>query len=190
MPTVAVNTVLQETRILAGDDLYARILLDSSDPDMQVNEFFAEVEGTGRTGWVNIHTDKIYEREKTYLKAYIPLMAAGSIVPVGRRQFPIRIPIPEDAPSSYESEFGSIRYTIKVVLKTNSDQSTCTEIFPFAVTARSFFDNIPVNIMRNIEYKDEIDFTCCTLPFGTVSLKIHVPRTAFRLGEYKYDSHA
>lgn len=64
MPTVAINIVLQNARILAGDELYARILLDSADPDTRVNEFYAEVEGIGRTGWVNIHTDKIYENEK------------------------------------------------------------------------------------------------------------------------------
>lgn len=49
-------------------------------------------------------------------------MASGTNVPVGRHQFPMRVLIPEDAPSSYESEFGSIRYTIKVALKANSEQ--------------------------------------------------------------------
>lgn len=64
MPTVAINVVLQESRILAGEELIARILLDSADSNTIVNEFHAEIEGFARTGWVNIHTDKIYESEK------------------------------------------------------------------------------------------------------------------------------
>uniref|UniRef100_A0A915BYD9 Arrestin C-terminal-like domain-containing protein n=2 Tax=Parascaris TaxID=6254 RepID=A0A915BYD9_PARUN len=131
----------------------------------------------------NIHTDKIYETEREYLKAHIPLMPSGASLPVGRHQFPLRIFVPETAPSSYESQFGTNRYTIKVVLKTNSEQSTCTEVFPFIVVARSFFDDIPQSVMKNVEFKDEVDFTCCSLPFGTVSIKIALPRTGYKIGE-------
>lgn len=61
MPTVALNLVLPEPQVLSGEWLNATVLLDSSDPDTVVQECFAEIRGTGRTGWVNIHTDKIYE---------------------------------------------------------------------------------------------------------------------------------
>ncbi|VDM41203.1 unnamed protein product [Toxocara canis] len=183
MPTVAINVVLHEPRIMAGDELFAKVLLESADSDTIVDEFYADIEGVGRTGWVNVHTDKIYEAEREYLQKHIPLMPSGSSLPAGRHQFPLRVFIPETAPSSYESQFGNTRYTIKVVLKTNSEQSTCTEVFPFVVVARLFFDDIPQNIMQNIEFKDEVDFTCCSLPFGTVSIKISLPRTGYRIGE-------
>ena len=39
--------------------------------------------------------------------------------------------------------------------------------------------------MRHIDYEDEIDFTVCTLPFGTVRLRISLPRTGFCLGEVR-----
>lgn len=64
MPTVAINVVLQEPRVLAGDEFFAKVLLDSADPDTIVGEFYADIEGVGKTGWVNIHTDKIYEAER------------------------------------------------------------------------------------------------------------------------------
>lgn len=41
-----------------------QILLDSVDPDTVIQSLTAEVKGVGRTGWVNIHTDKIFETEK------------------------------------------------------------------------------------------------------------------------------
>ncbi|VDO66098.1 unnamed protein product [Haemonchus placei] len=37
--------------------------------------------------------------------------------------------------------------------------------------------------MKLCRGKHSIDFTCCTLPFGCVSLMVSLPRTAFRLGE-------
>lgn len=64
MPTVALNLLLDSTRVYAGTYLDAKVLLDSADPHTIVSEFFAEVRGFGRTGWVNIHTDKIYETER------------------------------------------------------------------------------------------------------------------------------
>ncbi|VDN01334.1 unnamed protein product [Thelazia callipaeda] len=183
MPSITLNILLESTRVLAGEEMYARILLDSTQSEAIVTEFYTKIEGCGRTGWVNIHTDKIYENEETYLKTHIPLLETGTILPMGRHQFPLRIMVPKDSPSSYESEFGSIRYTIQVVLKTNSEQSSCTETFPFTVISRSFFDDFPEHIMRRIEYKDDVDFTCCTLPFGVVLLKIMIPRSIFQLGE-------
>uniref|UniRef100_A0A915P5V8 Arrestin C-terminal-like domain-containing protein n=1 Tax=Meloidogyne floridensis TaxID=298350 RepID=A0A915P5V8_9BILA len=72
MPSIALNLVLAETRIFSGDSLNATVsnlgeinwvLLDSADPDNTIIEFFAEILGIGKTGWVNIRTDKIYETE-------------------------------------------------------------------------------------------------------------------------------
>lgn len=64
MPTVALNLVLDSPRVYTGTYLDAKVLLDSADPHTVVSEFVAEVRGFGRTGWVNIHTDKIYETER------------------------------------------------------------------------------------------------------------------------------
>lgn len=37
--------------------------------------------------------------------------------------------------------------------------------------------------MQQIDYKDEVDFTVCTLPFGTVYVRISLSRTGYSLGE-------
>ena len=41
--------------------------MDSADPDNTIIEFFAEILGIAKTGWVNIRTDKIYETEHVKL---------------------------------------------------------------------------------------------------------------------------
>jgi hypothetical protein len=66
MPTVALNLQLNSPRVYTGTYLEAAVLLDSADPHTVVTEFVAEVRGFGRTGWVNIHTDKIYETERVW----------------------------------------------------------------------------------------------------------------------------
>ncbi|WKX93766.1 hypothetical protein Q1695_011212 [Nippostrongylus brasiliensis] len=183
MPTTQLNIVVSQPRVLAGELLNVRILLDSADPDTVIQSLTAEIKGVGRTGWVNIHTDKIFETEKLYFHSQTALCPPGMPLTAGKHQFPLQVAIPENAPSSYESQFGSIRYHIKVVLTANSDQASRSEVFPIVVLSRSSFDQVPMNVLSPIDFRDEIDFTCCSLPFGCVSLLISLPRSAFRLGE-------
>ncbi|KAI1721065.1 arrestin domain-containing protein 15 [Ditylenchus destructor] len=183
MPSVALNLVLGEARVYTGDCLNATVLLDSADPETIIHELLAEIRGVGRTGWVNIHTDKIYETEQEYINLVLPLCHQQMALRPGRHRFALRVAIPDGMPSSFESEFGSIRYTVKISLSSNADHSSAVEVFPFFVVTRSFFDDVPQAVMQPIDYRDEIDFTVCTLPFGTVYLRISLPRTAFCLGE-------
>ncbi|KAE9552768.1 hypothetical protein FO519_004030 [Halicephalobus sp. NKZ332] len=183
MPTAAINLVLAESRILSGDTLQAQVVIDSADPDTIVEELYAEVRGIGKAGWVNIHTDKIYETEREYINVVINLCKNAMALRTGRHQFGFQVVIPEFCPSSYESQFGTIRYTVRINMVANSQQATITEVFPFLVVSKSYLDDIPSAIMRQIEYKDEVDFTVCSLPFGTVYLKVVMSRTGFRLGE-------
>ena len=57
-----------------------------------------------------------------YINAHIPLLASGTCLREGRHQFPIRVLIPDYVPSSFESQFGTVRYAIKVILRTRSEQ--------------------------------------------------------------------
>ncbi|CAJ0943257.1 unnamed protein product, partial [Mesorhabditis belari] len=183
MPTAQLNLVLNETKVMGGENLTAKLLIDSADPETIIHSLTAEVRGVGRTGWVNIHTDKIFETEKDYLNTRISLCPPNTPLPAGRHQFPLQVHIPDGAPSSYESQFGMIRYQIKVRMDANTEQASCTEVFPFVVICRSFFDDVPASCMSPIDYADEIDFTCCSLPFGTITIKVALPRTAFTVGE-------
>ncbi|KAI6240144.1 Arrestin-C domain-containing protein [Aphelenchoides fujianensis] len=140
-------------------------------------------EGSDAPGWVNIHTDKIFETDREYFQAFVSLCTPGTPISPGRHQFNLHVQIPASLPSSYESQFGAIRYTVRVILLTNSEQATAVEIFPFYVVASSFFDDIPSAVMQPIDYKDEVDFTVCSFPFGTVYLRISLPRTGYCLGE-------
>ncbi|KAF7634703.1 Arrestin_C domain-containing protein [Meloidogyne graminicola] len=183
MPTVALNLVLAETRIFSGNSLNATVLLDSADPDNTIIEFFAEILGIGKTGWINIRTDKIYETEYEFVHFFIPLCQRNVNLSPGRHRFNLHVNIPETAPSSLESQFGSIRYTIRLQLIGNAEHCSALEVFPFLVVAKSYLDQLPLAILKHIDYEDEINFTVCTLPFGVVRLRISLNRTGFSVGE-------
>jgi len=115
------------------------VLLDSADPDNTIIEFFAEILGIGKTGWVNIRTDKIYETEhvnlskiiflsmrifknlQEFVHIVVPLCQRKIVLNPGRHRFNLRVNIPETAPSSLESQFGSIRYTIRLQMVGNAE---------------------------------------------------------------------
>ncbi|VDO05196.1 unnamed protein product [Haemonchus placei] len=130
MPTTQLNVVVSQPRVLAGEFLNARVLLDSADPDTVIHSLTAEIKGVGRTGWVNIHTDKIFETEKLYFHSQVALCPPDMPIPAGKHQFPLQVMIPENVPSSYESQFGSVRYQIKVVLTANTDQVSSDLLVP------------------------------------------------------------
>lgn len=50
----------------------------------------------------------------------IPLCTTMLPLKPGKHRFQIKVAIPENLPSSFESQFGSVRYTIKLTLITNA----------------------------------------------------------------------
>ncbi|KAK6018032.1 hypothetical protein OSTOST_16432, partial [Ostertagia ostertagi] len=91
-----------------------------------------------------------------YFHSQLALCPPGTPIPAGKHQFPLQVLIPENAPSSYESQFGSVRYQVKVILTANTEQASCSEVFPIVVLARSFFDQVPVNVLSPIDFRDEV----------------------------------
>lgn len=57
---------------------------------------------------------------KEYLNIIIPLCSPMLELKPGRHRFQMRVAIPDNTPSSFESQFGSISYTIKLNLFTNA----------------------------------------------------------------------
>lgn len=65
---------------------------------------------------------KLFTKFQTYIDTQVQLCDSGTCLPVGKHQFPVQIRIPLNCPSSYESQFGSIRYQMKVELRASTDQ--------------------------------------------------------------------
>ncbi|KAK6060987.1 collagen triple helix repeat protein [Cooperia oncophora] len=54
--------------------------------------------------------EKLVTSFQLYFHSQLALCPPGTPIPCGKHQFPLQVLIPENAPSSYESQFGSIRY--------------------------------------------------------------------------------
>ncbi|KAI6215779.1 hypothetical protein M3Y94_00424800 [Aphelenchoides besseyi] len=185
LPTVKLSLLIPTAeRVLTGSQLNATVILDViEEPGIIVRELIAEVRGIALTYWVDLCSDKIYDGKQNYLRNLMSLCPSGTTVLTGRNQFPFHFHLPKDLPSSYESAFGSIRYSVRVKLTIESEKKQLVESFPFFVISSSSFDEIPQSLMRPICCKTDRDFTVCSLPFGRVFLKLSVPRLAYQLGE-------
>uniref|UniRef100_A0A0N4ZAV2 Arrestin_C domain-containing protein n=1 Tax=Parastrongyloides trichosuri TaxID=131310 RepID=A0A0N4ZAV2_PARTI len=183
MSQISLNVVLSESRVFVGDSLNGNVLVELDETDIIVQELYAEFRGVTNTGWVNIHTDKIFENEKEHFCFKIPFNKNPMNMVKGFYQFPFSFRVPDGCPNSYESEFGSIRYSIRVVLKLDYETAIVEENFPFYVFNKTYFDDLPISMLRKLVYKDEIDFTVCSIPAGSVYLFLGLSRTAYHLGE-------
>uniref|UniRef100_A0A0N5BLW2 Arrestin_C domain-containing protein n=1 Tax=Strongyloides papillosus TaxID=174720 RepID=A0A0N5BLW2_STREA len=183
MSQISLNVVLSESRVFVKDSLIGHVLVELDESDIIVQELYAEFRGVTTTGWVNIHTDKIFENVKEHFCYKVLFNNSPIRLDKGFYQFPFTFRVPDDCPNSYESEFGSVRYSIRVVLKLDYETSIVEENFPFYVFNKTYFDDLPVSMLRKLVYKDEIDFTVCSIPTGSIYLFIGLPKTVYHLGE-------
>ncbi|KAI6220992.1 Arrestin domain containing protein [Aphelenchoides fujianensis] len=110
-------------RVLTGSELKASIVLDVvEEPGVVLRELVAEVRGVGRTNWVDLCSDKIYDANQDYIRHVISLAPPGTTLLSGRHQYPIQVPLPKDLPSSYESACGSVRYSFRVTMNVQGEK--------------------------------------------------------------------
>uniref|UniRef100_A0AC35U5Q4 Arrestin_C domain-containing protein n=1 Tax=Rhabditophanes sp. KR3021 TaxID=114890 RepID=A0AC35U5Q4_9BILA len=183
MSQISLNVVLKETSVFTSELLIGDVIVELADTEIVVQELYAEFRGRTTIKWTNIHTDKIFENEKEHFNYRYSLMDQPAQLNKGFYKFPFTFRIPNDSPNSFESDDGRIGYTMRVILKLNSETAIAEENFPFYVFNRTYFDDLPMSTLRKLVYKDEIDFTICSIPVGSVHLYISLPRTAFYLGE-------
>ena len=76
----------------------------------------------------------------------VPLCQRKIVLNPGRHRFNLRVNIPETAPSSLESQFGSIRYTIRLQMVGNAEH----------VSLLYFYQVCKINLffkLRFVKYK-------------------------------------
>uniref|UniRef100_A0A914V579 Arrestin C-terminal-like domain-containing protein n=1 Tax=Plectus sambesii TaxID=2011161 RepID=A0A914V579_9BILA len=169
-----------ENLFMAGYSVVGTVVL-TAHKMIRVKQLYIEVKCDANTGWVNKASDKIYESSENYMTEKIDMGVVNVTLPPGKHGYPFRCAIGTNCPSSFEGEYGSVRYATRVVLATSEDPSV-TLVVPFTVLARVNLGNMP-SAKRPIEAKDNTDFTCCCVPFGRVKTTINLPRSGFLIGE-------
>lgn len=103
----------------AGDTASGSVYLSvTSKHPIKIKDLSVTLIGEGKTSWVNKVSDNIYDSTEPYLnmkQTFKNLLEEisdekGQLVP-GQHRFPFRFRLPYSLPSSYEGEFGYIRYS-------------------------------------------------------------------------------
>lgn len=102
-------------------------------------------------------------------------------LPAGTHSYPFTCALPPTLPSSFEGEFGHVRYTIKVTLDRpwKFDQDT-----KLAFTVISPVDlNLDPRVKEPKKLELEKSFCCFCCRSGPLSVVVHVPVTGFVSGQ-------
>lgn len=81
-----------------------------------------------------------------YMNEIIQIAVEDCELLKGRHQFSFRTIIPDTCPSSFECEYGTVRYGSRVTLRTIDNKLSKFDYFPFSAVARYIYHVLLENI--------------------------------------------
>lgn len=150
----------------------------------EANTSWSERRTTTRDGKEETEEEYLTGHEEYFQISYYLLGGKNSseiVIPPGTHTYPFTCALPPTLPSSFEGEYGHVRYTIKVTLDRpwKFDQD-----IKMAFTVIS-----PVDLNLNPRVKDpyklelEKSFCCCCCRSGPLSVIVHLPVTGYVSGQ-------
>ncbi|XP_068085936.1 arrestin domain-containing protein 2 [Anabrus simplex] len=134
--------------------------------------------GKSRTVWETYSACESYFENRKYL---VGSEQGDMALPVGNHAFPFILTLPNNLPSSFEGQYGNVRYTVKATMK---------RPWKFDHDAKAAFtvlSQLDLNSERNIQepYKavKEKFLCCCCCKSGPITLIATVPVTGFVPGQ-------
>lgn len=145
--------------------------------------------GEAQNAWVSKTSDKIYESSEKYLNQGVALIDQPTEFSAGQHEFAFEFDLPQTLASSYESEYGRIRYIIHASFYLNSEvapslvgRSDAYVERQFGVVSRLCLSAFPAT-QQPVEAIDATDYSCCCLPLGSVRAVITIPKNGFATNE-------
>lgn len=103
------------------------------------------------------------------------------IIPAGQHEFPFSFELPLELPSSFESEFGRVRYGIEAVVKRSWKFDYSTKIY---FTVNALVDlNLHTTYFEPKQVSKEKSILCLCCKEGPISMKVELPRIGYVPGE-------
>uniref|UniRef100_A0A7E4VKH8 Arrestin_C domain-containing protein n=1 Tax=Panagrellus redivivus TaxID=6233 RepID=A0A7E4VKH8_PANRE len=180
----------------AGQEISGKVVIQTSE-DKKVNEILLELKGRARTYWTK-HSGKsrIHCSESTpyfceqlnthYTHKFVVTAADGKsrekILPAGLHEVPFSYTLPKTLPSSFEGEFGFVRYTCK---------ATCERPWDFDIVCRKAFTVVGIeDINGDAEAlapasisDSNYNIRFCCQRQGTISAEMQIDRSGYTPGE-------
>ncbi|MFH4974770.1 hypothetical protein AB6A40_001479 [Gnathostoma spinigerum] len=188
-----------ECTYFAGQEVTGKVVIETCEPK-KVSEILLELKGRARTHWTK-HSGKsrshcsqsepyFCEQFNTcYTHKFSSPTKDGKgterILPEGRHEIPFSYTLPKSLPSSFEGEFGHIRYTCR---------ATCERPWDFDIVSKKAFTVIGIeDINENPALLEPTSASECnsSLRFcfrkqGSISAELSLDRAGFTPGENLY----
>ncbi|CAJ0581147.1 unnamed protein product, partial [Mesorhabditis spiculigera] len=181
-----------EHAYFAGQEISGRVVLSITEPK-KINEILLEIKGRARTYWTKdrgksrkhcAHSEPYFLEQfnTNYTHKFGSVENQERILPAGKHEIPFSYTLPKFLPSSFEGEFGFIRYTIKAL---------CERPWDFDISTKRAFTVIGIEDINSepklnepassIECSTAIAW-CCRGK-GSVTAEIAIPKTGYTPGE-------
>uniref|UniRef100_A0A158R5V4 Arrestin_C domain-containing protein n=1 Tax=Syphacia muris TaxID=451379 RepID=A0A158R5V4_9BILA len=187
-----------EGAYFAGQEISGKVIIENCEPK-KVSEILLELKGRGRTYWTK-HSGKsrkhysqgepyFCEQFNTcYTHKFTTKTVSGKeerILPEGRHEVPFSYTLSKSLPSSFEGEYGYIRYTCKAI---------CERPWDFDIVSKRAFTVVGIEDINedtkllqpcSVSVSNSPVRFCC-MKQGSVSAELSVGRTGFTPGEMFY----
>ncbi|VDN60865.1 unnamed protein product [Dracunculus medinensis] len=172
-----------EGAYFAGQEVSGKVIIENKEPK-KVSEILLELKGRARTYWTK-HSGQsrkhcssaepyFCEQFNTcythkFSRASLDIKE-GRILPEGYHEIPFSYILPKNLPTSFEGEFGFIRYTCK---------ATCERPWDFDIVCKKAF-----SVLQPAKISECNSFArfCCRNQ-GSILAEMHLERTGFTPGE-------
>lgn len=139
--------------------------------------------------WLVIYRNFYKNGRLNILNYFLSERNSDVSIPAGNHEYPFSFQLPLNLPSSFEGEFGRVRYDIEAVVKRSWKFDYNTKVI-FTVNALVDLNLQPVYMeKRDVSKEKSICCLCCKE--GPISMKVEMPRTGYVPGEYvKFSVHS
>lgn len=181
-----------EEAFFAGQEISGKVIIENKEPK-KANEILLEIKGRARTYWTK-HSGKSRKHcsrsDPYFLEQFNTgythnLQEEGGkdrILPAGRHEIPFSYTLPKTLPTSFEGEFGHVRYTCKAI---------CERPWDFDIVSLKAFTVIGIEDINSDPKLNEPSCTSesdhavqfCCRSSGSVTGELKVPKTGYTPGE-------
>lgn len=162
---------------------------------IKLAEVQVRLQGESKTSWVNKTSDNIFDSVEPHLNHahsldhYLDQVGDGEMLPQGSHVIPFQFHLPVDLPSSFEGEFGHVRYACHISAQLALEAclpSTSKKIIgvdkPLKIVALT-----PLSVLGAglgpVSIDESFEIVKCFGAGSKISASLAVPRRAFMAGE-------
>lgn len=180
----------------AGQKVCGELVISLQDP-LKASGICVSLSGEAKTSWVNKMSDKIFESTDTYVNErmdipYLHRISDGELMPPGAHKMPFSFQLPNNLPSSYEGDFGYIRYKVSASIQLSPD-NVC--MIPALQSLKELTSDKSLTVLGLVDVKDLVktpesgicreesfDIIGCCWVRGTLEASVSVPNAGYIVG--------